>query len=99
MNSAEKAKSLAIVAQMYRFSYPPEILGWQLRALQGRFNGLMVKNGISGREQRLRLVAACVGRPVDSFTDLKSGEIKAILEEQDLEEILIYLHGVNHAIR
>lgn len=48
------------------------------------------------RACRIDLASQLVGRRINSFNDLFGGELKAILDEQDLTEIVLYLLGVKH---
>lgn len=82
---------LNIVAESLRLTEPSAAY-IPLRALQGRFAAILKPLGIRDRNERLRIVSACVGRPVTkSFNELLGGEIKALMEEPDLAGIIEYI--------
>lgn len=94
-NRSEQLKVLHIVAESQRLSEYPEFSQRMFGALQGRLARCYAQTGRSvpkpTRTQRIALVAALVGRDLQSLKELKGGEIKALLNEPDLEGIAAHL--------
>lgn len=88
VNDMQKLETLRIVASVLRFNLYGSASRNQITRLQIVFG----KFGLS-RDERLSVVGRILGREIESFSDLASGEAMALLEEPYLADIVELLRG------
>lgn len=88
MEDSQKLEALRIVASVLRFDMDGLASRNQVTRLQIAFS----KFGLT-REERLLAVSSILGREISSFSEISSGEAKALIEEPYLADIVEYVRG------
>lgn len=93
LDAESKFQSTRIFIESGRWAHPNDAAAKKrlMPRLQARFQGILLQKGISDREVRMRLTSALVGRKIASFNELQCGEVIAMLDDEDLREVLHYL--------
>lgn len=90
--ASEDYRALQMVAHTQRFTnHFDKPLQWRRNALCGRVARFLDTKGINTRKARLNVLKRLCGRQISSSLDLSAGEVEALLNEPNLEQIMEYI--------
>jgi hypothetical protein len=97
MTPQEKLEILQTVARASHYSYDGKITRKQVGLIFQRFAPLLTAKGLNFDDRGTRgiVLSKLVNRPVEGVSSLSYGEAKALLDEEDIGEILGVICGNN----
>lgn len=89
MTPQERLEVLQIVARASHYAYDGKITRRQAGLIFQRFASLLNAKGyFNDRSTRAMVISKLVNRPVEGVSSLSYGEAKALLDEENIGEIL-----------